>query len=521
MNPLVETDITKVRLRRNERFRCDVAGSARVGRWAGRRSVRARVLDYSQTGALVELSEALPAGSRLRLHWRDPGSGRRLAMAATVTREAGEGRRGLAFDKTIREAIYLHGDGFRRAMALSGAAAAGSVILMIKSQNIYWFWHSPVLALYSLVASSFVMLRLIISVFYRQPKDNRHYPTVSVCITAKNEEDNIAETIHSCFASRYPAELFEVIAVDDGSTDKTWEKMEECKPRYGDRLTLVRFPENKGKRHAMAAGAEAAKGEILLYVDSDTFLDPEGMYRIMQPFVDPQVGAAAGHILVDIEDNFISKMESVRYYASHRINKAGEGVFGAVTCCSGAFSAYRRKAVMEVLQAWLNQKFLGVQATFGDDRSLTNYVLQRYRIVYHDGARARTKVPSYWMKFFRQQLRWKKSWSRETLVAVRFMYREHPIAALQYYLGVFLTLMAPFIVTNSVVLNPLMRDGSGFHYVAGLVLTYLFMTLVCLYHTRTRYWAYGLSFALLYVCVLAWQNYYAMLTINKTKWGTR
>ena len=171
----------------------------------------------------------------------------------------------------------------------------------------------------------------------------------------KNEEANIARTIHQCFASHYPSHLLEVIVIDDGSTDGTWNALCALRPQYPE-LRLFRFGENRGKRHAMALGAEKAKGEILVYLDSDSFVDPEGLYRIIQPFADEAIGAVAGHTLMIVEpDNFISKMESVRYFVSQRVMKAAESIFGAVTCCPGPFSAYRREAVMEVMDPWLHQ----------------------------------------------------------------------------------------------------------------------------------------------------------------------
>lgn len=519
-------------LRRYPRFDCRAGARIWSGRWLRGGSRRAAVLNFSETGACLqfEAGHALKPGQRLRLSWRVPvetgfpGGGRSCSIGAIVRRGApGPGAPstcGVAFDRKLSEQIQLQEDWPRKAFAVSMAVVVGLMIVWIKADNLHWFWHHPILHGYSLVASGYVALRLCLALMYRLPSDNGYFPTVSVCITAMNEEDCIAQTIECCYASRYPSHLIEVIAVDDGSTDRTWERMRALKAKYPS-FKPIRFARNLGKRFAMAAGAKQAKGEILVYVDSDTFASPDGVYRLVQPFVDPQIGAVAGHILVELEDNYIAKMESVRYYASHRINKAGESLFGCVTCCSGAFSAYRKIAVMEVMQAWLRQKFLGVQATFGDDRSLTNFVLKRRRVIFHDGARCTTKVPGRWMKFFKQQLRWKKSWTRETLVATRFMYKEHPLAALAYYLGVALTLISPWVVVNSTVFAPLLRDGSAWHYLGGLVLTYLFLCMVCLYHTRTRYWAYGLTFAVLYIGVLAWQNYYAMITVNKTKWGTR
>jgi hyaluronan synthase len=309
--------------------------------------------------------------------------------------------------------------------------------------------------------------------------------------------------------------------VDDGSTDKTWDVLQSIKSDY-PKMKLIRFDQNQGKRHAMAAGAKAATGDILVVVDSDSFVEPEGLYRIVQPFVKKSIGAVSGHTLVEVrKDNPISKIESVRYYISHRILKTAESIFGAVTCCPGPFSAYRRSAVMQVLEAWLNQRFLGVRATFGDDRSLTNFILKTHQVIFHEGARCSTRVPDRWMSYFKQQLRWKKSWARETLVAARFMYKEHPIAAISYYTGVTLTLLSPFLLIHSLIYLPLVASTNPFPYLSGLLLAYFFLGLICLFLTGTPYWAYGMSFAFLYICVLSWQNYYAMLTVNKTKWGTR
>ena len=99
-------------------------------------------------------------------------------------------------------------------------------------------------------------------------------------------------------------------------------------------------------------------------------------------------------------------MQDVRYYVAFRVLKAAESVFGAVTCCPGCFSAYRRQCVLPVLDRWLNQRFLGVRATFGDDRSLTNFLLRHYKVIYSSTAVATTVVPETHAQFLRQQLRW-------------------------------------------------------------------------------------------------------------------
>jgi hyaluronan synthase len=244
---------------------------------------------------------------------------------------------------------------------------------------------------------------------------------------------------------------------------------------------------------------------------------------IVQPFADPKVGAVAGHCNAIItEDSFISKMEAVRYYVSQRILKASESVYWAVTCCPGPFSAYRRDAVMRILPAWRTQTFLGTEATFGDDRSLTNYILRDYRVVYHAGAVTATYVPATWTVFLRQQLRWKKSWARETTIAARRMWRKHPVAAFSYYTNVLITVASPVIATKALLALPTAAGSLAFFpYMLGLVLMYLLFGLVYRIYTGQPRWYYGVAFAFLYIGVLAFQNYYAMLTVRRNHWGTR
>ena len=120
----------------------------------------------------------------------------------------------------------------------------------------------------------------------------------------------------------------------------------------------------------------------------------------MQPLADPRVGAVCGHAdVLNVRDTWITRMQAVRYFVAFRVVKAAESVFGAVTCCSGCFSAYRREAILPRLEWWENQTFLGVESTFGDDRSLTNCVLRDWRILYERRAVSHTIVPTTFRAF--------------------------------------------------------------------------------------------------------------------------
>src|SRR5207245_2119843 len=163
--------------------------------------------------------------------------------------------------------------------------------------------------------------RFVIALFYRPPRDLGLEPSVSVVITAYNEEEAVYRTVAHCYAVDYPAAKLEVIAVDDGSSDRTYAELERAKLRWPN-LAIERFTRNKGKREAMAAGARRGHGEILLYVDSDSFLRHDGVRKIVQGFADPEVAAVSGHTdVANARTNMLTRMQDVRYYVAFRLMK--------------------------------------------------------------------------------------------------------------------------------------------------------------------------------------------------------
>ena len=401
------------------------------------------------------------------------------------------------------------------------------IVLYLKYFNIYYFYYAPVFHIYSLLVSFYILSRFGIALLYKPPPYVGYLPTVTAIVSCKNEEDSIYDTVACIFASNYPRSRLEVIVVDDGSTDGTYSEMLRAKQTYPS-LKILKFPRNLGKRHGMAAGALAAKHDILVYIDSDSFVEPFAIRKLVQSFSDPLVGGACGLARVkNATTNHLTKMQEVRYYVAFCVNKATESVFSAVSCCSGCLAAYRRAYVMPILNQWLHQRFLGSQATFGDDRSLTNYMLRRYKVVFDSEAVCSTIVPATARSFFKQQLRWKKSWIRETFIASGFMWRKHPIAALSHYINAVIPVISPFIVLRSIVIPVLSMCFPIFGtvpistlYLIGCLLMVSLYGLYYFAYVQSRLWVYGFcSFA--YSFVLIWLTYYALVTVRRNHWGTR
>lgn len=407
--------------------------------------------------------------------------------------------------------------------ALSLILFSLATVLGLRWGNIAYYWYRPLANAYSIAIAGFIFSRFVLSFFYSPPKDIGIMPTVSMIITAFNEEDALYRTIECCYAVDYPTRNFEVIIVDDGSTDGTLAEAKRAQERWPE-LIIDAFERNKGKREAMAAGARVAKGEILVYVDSDSFLRSDGVYKIVQGFSDPKVAAVAGHTEVaNVTKNDLTRMQQARYYVAFRVIKAAESVFGTVTCCPGCFSAYRRSCVMEVLDRWLNQRFLGVAATFGDDRSLTNYLLRKYRVIYSADAIATTIVPERHRQFLKQQLRWKKSWFRENLIAATFMWKKQPFAAIAFYAQLLFPIVAPILILRICVWLPFSNGDliSPAIYLLGTVMIGLMFSAYYLFWKSDQHWIYGLYFTVYYLLFLVWQMPYAILTQRDNRWGTR
>lgn len=173
------------------------------------------------------------------------------------------------------------------------------------------------------------------------------------------------------------------------------------------------------------------------------------------------------------------------------------------------------------MDAWLNQRFLGEKATFGDDRSMTNFILRNNRTVYQDTAICNTIVPNRYDVFLKQQMRWKRSWLRESLIAAGFMWKKEPFMALSFYMGVLVPLLAPIIVLYNLIYIPIMHRVFPLHFIIGICLMALLMSMTQLFIRRSSTWIYGVWFCLYYEAVLLWQMPIAWVTFWKTTWGTR
>ena len=277
-------------------------------------------------------------------------------------------------------------------------------VVLMRTESVIYFKFNKYLYLYSIIASTFLLTKYAFGFFYKPvPADESYTPGVTIIVPCFNEETWIRQTILNAMDQYYPQDKLEVIVVDDCSTDNSAKVIRETiqdiidqeGSEVASRISYILQPVNKGKREALALGAKHAQHELLVFVDSDSFLNPYAIINLVQPFKDEQVGGVSGRTdVANTYTNSLTKMQSVRYYIAFRVMKAAEGLFDAVSCLSGPLSCYRKDLVLKYSDDWLNQKFLGQRATFGDDRAMTNMILRHNRTDYQDTAICYTIVPN-------------------------------------------------------------------------------------------------------------------------------
>ena len=396
------------------------------------------------------------------------------------------------------------------------------IILLFKFHSVA---SSSILGIsYSIFIIAYIFGRFGIAGLYKPlPRNNSFTPSVSVVIPAFNEEETIFRNIELWLQQSYPN--FEVIVVNDGSTDKTLAALQSLKSKYSDeKLAVISYEKNSGKRFAQKLGFERSKNDIIVIADSDSFpAHPESIMEIVQQFQDPEVGGVSGCTDIANPVNWLSKSQKTRYFIAFNRYKRCEAVSGSVICLSGCFSAIRRTALLQILDTWYNQTFLGNRTTYGDDRALTTYLLKNnWKTVYAPTAKAQTYVPTNFKKFWKQQLRWQKSFIRETIVGGKFIWKK-PRTALHFYLGAAVTFASFGIALYTIWLLPIITKGSFLPmlYTVGITLISTLYIVDYRMHFNDNFWIYAPVYALMSASVLIWRMPFAIAAINDGKWGTR
>lgn len=289
---------------------------------------------------------------------------------------------------------------------------------------------------------------------------------------------------------------------------------------------LCIMQQHKGKRHVLYTGYQVSNYfniPYVLTVDSDTILEPDSLSCMISSTMHmkdkgEKIGAITGNIKIFNIENFISFISSIRYWFAFNIERSAQSYWGCVSCIAGPLGLYDTEAIMEVVEDWYDQKFLGKECTYGDDRHMTNRLLSKgYKIYYTPQAVAWTETPVSIKRFILQQLRWSKSFIREYYYNI-FWFSESSL-----YLMIDLTFMmlySYFLIY--VILNTLYQSPLVYTYAIVIIIFIisLIKAIVAIIMSgdfdNIFFTIYSFVFIMFMIPIKIW----ATLTLFNTGWGT-
>lgn len=396
----------------------------------------------------------------------------------------------------------------------------------------------------SSVSLLYILFRVVISFFYRPVREEplEGYK-VSVIIPNFNEGvESVKKSIDCLINQDYP--IHEIIFIDDGSEDDSGYQevlriseefnsysevaatlengVEASYTRHLPKIIAHKFEKNQGKRAAQTWGFKKSTGDIIFIVDSDGYIYSDALRELLKPLRDPKVSSVVGHILPRNSKNTImTRLQDVLYTSAFRIGRAAQSVTGTVLVCSGALSVHRKNIIMKNLDFFTSAKLLGVENEAGDDRCLTMFALQDgYKTKYQSTALCITDVPERAKNFFKQQVRWNKSFYVYTIYTLKFAWKRP--AMLFWTLGEgFMWII--FAVTK------IYEIFNGTTLPIWLMLLYSATYLILAAMMSGAYYIFRnpLVFlitpflSLIHMLILFPVRIYALLTLKKSGWGTR
>jgi len=262
--------------------------------------------------------------------------------------------------------------------------------------------------------SILVMAYLYITKYTVEDKEG-YYPYVSIIVPVFNESKVIIDSIESLLELDYPN--YEIIIVNDGSTDNTSEVAESMVGYNKGRISLVKVSlinkPNGGKAKALNAGIQYSEAQFVVCMDGDSQLSSNTLKMGIRHFIDPFVGAVAGNVKVQNRKRMLTDLQALEYVEGLNMPRSAQGFLKMVNIIPGPMGFFRKNA--------LRDAGFYSSDTFAEDADITLKILAAgWKINYEPNSIAYTEAPTKLHQLLKQRYRW----TRGILQAIR-KHRQH------------------------------------------------------------------------------------------------
>ena len=222
-------------------------------------------------------------------------------------------------------------------------------------------------------------------------------PPVTIIVPVHNEAVVVEPALRSLLELDYPE--YDVIVVDDGSTDGTYRIASRLEGRYGRVNVRVVTKTNGGKASALNAGIAMARTPFVLCMDGDSRLTRDTLRHAVRHFADPRVGAVAGNVKVVNRNNAWTRLQALEYIEGLNMPRRAQGYLRVVNIIPGPIGIFRRDVLMSVGGYDTD--------TFAEDADVTLKILTSgWHIAYEERAVAFTEAPETFLQLIKQRYRW-------------------------------------------------------------------------------------------------------------------
>jgi poly-beta-1,6-N-acetyl-D-glucosamine synthase len=224
-----------------------------------------------------------------------------------------------------------------------------------------------------------------------------YQPPVTIIVPVHNEAVVIEAALRSLLELDYPS--YDILVVDDGSTDTTFKVASRMEGTYGGVTLRVITKTNGGKASALNAGIALARTPFVLCMDGDSRLTRDTLRYAMRHFVDPRVGAVAGNVKVVNRDNAWTRLQALEYIEGLNMPRRAQGFLRVVNIIPGPIGIFRREVLAGVGGYDTD--------TFAEDADVTLKILTSgWHIAYEERAIAWTEAPESFQQLIKQRYRW-------------------------------------------------------------------------------------------------------------------